>query len=155
MHENERALEVAYVRAAHSVLASDTMSGVPDRVRKDARLCLSALVEDLTDTDVLTKRGIAYSPYLVWDGPQSKTLDCTRRPSAILVFARPKAPAADAQTDATPDEGYMLLYDVSALDSAAAERAALRVPYKPVRPVNTLRSHLSSQRQPRAQRCLR
>ena len=127
------------------LLARDTMSGVPDQVRKDARLCLSALAEDLTDTDVLTKRGISYSPFLVSDGPQSKTLDCTRRPSAILVFAQPKATTADAQTDATPAEGYMLLYDVSALDSAAGERAALRVPYKSVRLVNTLRSHLSSQ----------
>lgn len=109
---------------------------VPESVRKDANLFVKMLANDLTDTESIIRRGVAYSPFVIWD----VALDSSRtgrRPSAILMFARPTAPTAEAQSSAAVD-GYLLLYDGSALFSDTGLQGAMRVPYKSVRNMRTL-----------------
>ena len=110
---------------------TDTHANVPYTVQRDARLCLTALNNDVSDTEPINKGGVAYAPYVVFAHGES----LNPRASAVLVFASPQTTAQAATADA--DE-YLILYHVPSRVNEGEERAALRLPFEAVRKLTSL-----------------
>ena len=105
--------------------------GVPDKVHKGAQQCLTKLADELVNQEPAE---YSYSSYIIGRGGDARPGNVGRA-SAVMVFARPTTHIADAQSTTVDFEGYLMLYDASALsdrDRSSAARA-LSLPFKSVR----------------------
>ena len=82
--------------------------GVPDKVHQGARRYLTQLADELASHEPAE---FSYSSHVIGRGGDARSGN-VERATAVMVFARP---TADAQPTTGGFEGYLMLYDASAL----------------------------------------